>query len=527
MKTRLTGQRDQKNATGQENAQSGHAPAVIDDVRASSIAQRRLQSMANNSSQAAQLKARTDMIAAQGEAAPAQRVMDEDMLQGKFVPAQRVPDEELLQGKFDVFQKQQAGAPFQAQQNQTGLPNQLKSGIESLSGMSMDHVRVHYNSDKPAQLNAHAYAQGRDIHMAPGQEQHLPHEAWHVVQQARGIVKPTVQMKNGVPVNDDAGLEHEADVMGSKALQLHGDQAPMTGVANHTTSNASGIGVTQKKLSKEDDIHQVSEYFQEMLSKFKVEASAYLNAFFAYTINKCNSVLEAKIDLFGEVFEHSLNNLSMKLGKPKEFETAAEMRLNEFKGFARQNSIPDELAMQLFKKARSDVTADTVTGFDLAGDRTPTVQNAIRHVTENKLDRAFYVEVDIKNLGGLNAVKGHSGADAVFGGMARIAEQTMMMMESMGIKVGRFRHGGDEFSFVVVGRFATRNMVEMHMQLAQDKVSEYIVGEKLHEIEHPKHKDNLSKRGTGIVFGVSSILAGESPADAFGRADLQVEARKH
>jgi hypothetical protein len=70
--------------------------------------------------------------------------------------------------------------------NQTGLPDQLKTGIESLSGMSMDSVKVHYNSTKPAQLSALAYAQGSNIHLAPGQEQHLSHEAWHLVQQAKG-----------------------------------------------------------------------------------------------------------------------------------------------------------------------------------------------------------------------------------------------------------------------------------------------------------------------------------------------------
>jgi hypothetical protein len=106
----------------------------------------------------------------------------------------------------------------QLKANTTGLPDQLKSGIESLGGMSLDHVNVHYNSGKPGQLNAHAYAQGSDIHVAPGQEKHLPHEAWHVVQQAQGRVKPTMQLKAGVPVNDDAGLEKEADEMGAKAL---------------------------------------------------------------------------------------------------------------------------------------------------------------------------------------------------------------------------------------------------------------------------------------------------------------------
>jgi hypothetical protein len=115
-----------------------------------------------------------------------------------------------------------------ARTNHTGLPDNLKSGIESLSGMSMDSVRVHYNSAQPAQLNALAYAQGTDIHVAPGQEQHLPHEAWHVVQQAQGRVQPTTQMKSGVPVNDDKGLEHEADVMGAKAMQQKSQTASLS-----------------------------------------------------------------------------------------------------------------------------------------------------------------------------------------------------------------------------------------------------------------------------------------------------------
>lgn len=101
--------------------------------------------------------------------------------------------------------------------NLTGLPDALKAGIESLSGMSLDHVRVHRSSPRPAQLQAHAYTQGHDIHLAPGQERHLPHEAWHVVQQARGRVRPDTEV-NGVPVNIDHALEHEADVMGSRAL---------------------------------------------------------------------------------------------------------------------------------------------------------------------------------------------------------------------------------------------------------------------------------------------------------------------
>lgn len=119
-----------------------------------------------------------------------------------------------------------------AQKNDTGLPDSLKSGVEQLSGMSLDNVRVHYNSQKPAAVGALAYAQGTDIHVAPGQEEHLPHEAWHVVQQAQGRVKPTMQMRADVPVNDDPALESEADAMGAKAVQRQVSLAN-TALTNH------------------------------------------------------------------------------------------------------------------------------------------------------------------------------------------------------------------------------------------------------------------------------------------------------
>lgn len=111
--------------------------------------------------------------------------------------------------------------------NPTGMPDNLKTGIESLSGLSLDNVRVHYNSDKPAELDALAYAQGTDIHVGPGQETHLPHEAWHAVQQMQGRVQPTVQTK-GVAVNDSRELENEADQMGNKAIQTFSKKAIQT-----------------------------------------------------------------------------------------------------------------------------------------------------------------------------------------------------------------------------------------------------------------------------------------------------------
>jgi Domain of unknown function (DUF4157) len=155
-----------------------------------------------------------------------QRVEDEEVLQGKADPIQRqqAEEEELLQGKFDA-----ARLPPEPEAHvaRTGLPDALKSGIEALSGLSMDHVKVHHDSARPAQFNALAYAQGNEIHVGPGQEQYLPHEAWHVVQQAQGRVRPTIQMNEGVPVNDDAGLEREADVMGARAADAFSQDVPV------------------------------------------------------------------------------------------------------------------------------------------------------------------------------------------------------------------------------------------------------------------------------------------------------------
>ncbi len=139
--------------------------------------------------------------------------------------------ETLAQMRFKEMADKKAAKDLVAIQkkaiNKTGLPDHLKTGIESLSGYSMDDVKVHYNSSKPAQLNAHAYAQGNQIHLASGQEKHLPHEAWHVVQQKQGRVSPTTQV-NGAAVNDSASLEKEADVMGGKALQMKVSDRPLT-----------------------------------------------------------------------------------------------------------------------------------------------------------------------------------------------------------------------------------------------------------------------------------------------------------
>ncbi|MBL8348254.1 MAG: DUF4157 domain-containing protein [Rubrivivax sp.] len=176
---------------------------------------------------------------------PMQRVEDEDELQRRTADTmqRREDDEEPLQGRFGTAQRQDteeeeplqaraeagpAPGPTSAASSPGGLPVGLRQGIESLSGMDLSDVRVHTGSSRPAEIQALAYTQGNEIHVAPGQEQHLPHEAWHVVQQRQGRVRPTRQMKDGVQVNDEPALEQEADAMGAKASSTHENKVART-----------------------------------------------------------------------------------------------------------------------------------------------------------------------------------------------------------------------------------------------------------------------------------------------------------
>jgi len=211
---------------------------------------------ANKGSNNVQLKALLEK--ANGSTAVQQLASMQEQADAK---GNKIAPQDLLQGKFTHAVTQKKAKPSGSSATKTALPSQLKSGVEQLSGQSMDDVQVTYNSDQPAQLSAHAFAQGTDIHIAPKQEKHLPHEAWHVAQQKQGRVKATTQMKGKVPVNDDGSLEREADVMGAKALRL--------GTAIQKTLQTKAIssqGVVQKvgifdKLfgkKKEEDASQPS-----------------------------------------------------------------------------------------------------------------------------------------------------------------------------------------------------------------------------------------------------------------------------
>ena len=168
---------------------------------------------------------------------------------------QRMADNQTIpsQQKQQIGTASKIGGILQRKEDSNGLPEGLKDGVERLSGQSMSDVIVHRNSDKPAQLQAHAFAHGTNIHLAPGQEQHLPHEAWHVAQQKQGRVEPTTQLKAATLINDDKGLEEEADVMGAKAMQIGSQkEAPLQAKSWKSSSTSLNPTIQRKKLNLGD-----------------------------------------------------------------------------------------------------------------------------------------------------------------------------------------------------------------------------------------------------------------------------------
>lgn len=183
-------------------------------------------------------------------------------------------------------------------------------------------------------------------------------------------------------------------------------------------------------------------------------------------------------------------------------------------------SRPDAMTLYTFSGAK---TSDVVTGFAPAGDRGPTVERAIKAVAADPQLKAFYVEVDIQNLGGLNNKLGHSGADEVFREMTTITERHI---QNLGSDSCSFRHGGDEFSFVVMGPNAAKIDIEATLAQANAEIKGYIAQRGLSGIPHPKHPGDHSKYGAGIIFGVSRIDGQETAKEVYGAADKIVEAKK-
>lgn len=163
-------------------------------------------------------------------------------------------------------------------ENITSMPYPLQAQMEVLSGFDLSGIRVHRNSARPDQLNALAYTQGQDIHLGRGQDAQLPHEAWHVVQQKQGRVRSTMQA-GGVEINDNAGLEREADQMASRVESSNSFGNPCVTPVSHGNSQGSGVAQRKVQITGLDDAKRnnfLSKINEGSALKFELDGSGFL-----------------------------------------------------------------------------------------------------------------------------------------------------------------------------------------------------------------------------------------------------------
>jgi hypothetical protein len=114
------------------------------------------------------------------------------------------------------------------------MPGSLRAAMEGALGADFSDVRIRTASARASELNAAAFTQGIEIHMAPGHwaphtpsgRQLLGHELGHVLQQRAGRVRTTAYLAS-TPLNDDPGLEREADAIGARASAAHAPAAAL------------------------------------------------------------------------------------------------------------------------------------------------------------------------------------------------------------------------------------------------------------------------------------------------------------
>lgn len=113
-------------------------------------------------------------------------------------------------------------------ESDTGIPGPVLAKMEHAFQTDFSAVRVHADSSHAESMGALAYARGNDIHFAPGKynpgtregQELLGHELAHVHENRKSPAGVTRWLKGGEPVNDNPGLERNADRLGRRAAQF-------------------------------------------------------------------------------------------------------------------------------------------------------------------------------------------------------------------------------------------------------------------------------------------------------------------
>lgn len=157
-----------------------------------------------------------------------------------------------------------------------------------------------------------------------------------------------------------------------------------------------------------------------------------------------------------------------------------------------------------------------------------TLDRAQEHVKKTG-ETAHFFSVDLKNLGGLNPVVGHSGGNTV---LRDVVDMIQEELAPLGAHQSHYKVGGDEFGGVLVGQ--DRATIDAALERVKQRVQHYndtktfqVDGKTVHlkDIPHPK-PERAGQLGTGIEYQVEPVTGKESGKAVLDRANDTVETRK-
>jgi len=151
------------------------------------------------------------------------------------------------------------------------LPEDLQEKIENSFGQDFSNVNIQKNSKEAIGLNARAFTKGDSIHFAPSEfnpnsekgKNLIGHEFTHVTQQRSGVVKPTSVMGEGLNLNNDRGLESEADYFGQKAVRgesIPKYQSSSLGIRNNLRVAQAKSNIIQRAVTTWGGIWDTGQY---------------------------------------------------------------------------------------------------------------------------------------------------------------------------------------------------------------------------------------------------------------------------
>ncbi len=181
-----------------------------------------------------------------------------------------------------------------------------------------------------------------------------------------------------------------------------------------------------------------------------------------------------------------------------------------------------ELTPELVQEKMQGLAVDRVTDYQGATFHRPTLDLAMKEHKASGRDFS-YADVDLANLGGLNAHRGsNEKANDDFRSMSDIIREEVQK-DVPGARF--FRQGGDEMS--VLAPDTPREVLDASLARANERVQRHVQEQGLDQIPHPKHKaEDPHAPGVGIYYGTTDFVGKKGVHDIITSADSQTNTMK-